>query len=152
MSITKKAERIISVFENLSKNDLLTTNFDTDKSLFQLIKFSKDQSVRMSDISKHFNVSKPAATQSVERLEKKGLVYRTTSPDDRRVVLVKLTSEGEKYYEETKTGIISVFESIVAKMGDDGEAFASLMEKFMNIVDENIENYKIMAQKKGCLC
>jgi DNA-binding MarR family transcriptional regulator len=150
--MSKRAERIFSVFENLFKSKLLETTIDTDTSLFRLIKFSDEGCVRMSDISKHFNVSKPAATQAVERLEKKGLVYRASQANDKRVVLVKLTPEGEKQYNQTKNETISVFESIVKEMGEDGESFTSLMEKFMNIIDENIEKFKEMSKRKDCIC
>ena len=41
-------------------------------------------------------MSPPAMTKHVDRLERDGLVARTTSDDDRRCVGVTLTDEGQK--------------------------------------------------------
>lgn len=48
----------------------------------------------IKDITAHLGVSQPSATDSVNALEKKGLVEKQTGVSDRRVVDVRLTKQG----------------------------------------------------------
>ena len=51
-------------------------------------------------------ITKGTLTGVVDRLEAKGLVRREAAADDRRSVIAKLTSEGEKLFEESFTAHI----------------------------------------------
>ena len=70
---------------------------DTDLSPVQLflLKFvHKRQSCTTSDIAKGFGITLGAVTGLVDRLYKSELVSRTRSEQDRRLVLIQLTSKG----------------------------------------------------------
>lgn len=49
---------------------------------------------KVTDISRHFGISKSAASQMVVKLEKKGLIKKSTSPTNGKEVLVSLTKAG----------------------------------------------------------
>lgn len=49
---------------------------------------------RLTDLAAAEGLSQPGMTQLVSRLEREGLVRRTPSPDDGRVVLVEATAAG----------------------------------------------------------
>jgi DNA-binding MarR family transcriptional regulator len=53
---------------------------------------------RMSDIAAHMFSSLSNMTVIVDKLVKKGLVERSRSQEDRRVVMIALTEKGEEYY------------------------------------------------------
>ena len=53
-------------------------------------------SLRMGSISMHLGRALSATTTVVDRLVEKSLVYRSTHPDDRRVVLCELTEDGRE--------------------------------------------------------
>jgi MarR family transcriptional regulator, organic hydroperoxide resistance regulator len=53
-------------------------------------------------------------TGVLDRLERRGLVARTTHPDDRRSVLVRLTSDGERAAERVATAFAEVEASLPA--------------------------------------
>ena len=53
-------------------------------------------------------------TAAVDRLEKKSLIIRTASRDDRRVKLLKLTSEGKRVVEEAISRHAAQLESAMA--------------------------------------
>lgn len=63
-----------------------------------LIRLSQtpEQRMRMLDLSGLLLLSKSGVTRLVDRLEKRGLVERKMSPDDRRVVHAELTDGGSK--------------------------------------------------------
>jgi DNA-binding MarR family transcriptional regulator len=51
-----------------------------------------------STIGKYTGMEKSSLTRMVDDLEKKGMVYRKTDPEDRRKVLVSLTEKGLECY------------------------------------------------------
>lgn len=59
-----------------------------------LTRLVREGPLRLTDLASGENVSQPGMTQLVTRLERDGLVRRTPSVDDRRVVLVAVTPEG----------------------------------------------------------
>lgn len=64
-----------------------------------------------STIGKYTGMEKSSLTRMVDDLEKKGIVYRKTDPEDRRKVLVSLTDKGLNYY--------SYLNKITAEMADE---------------------------------
>jgi DNA-binding MarR family transcriptional regulator len=58
---------------------------------------------RLTDLASRERRSQPGMTQLVTRLERDGLVRRTHSPDDGRVVLVEITQTGRDLLEQRRT-------------------------------------------------
>lgn len=80
--------------------------------------------VMPSTIGKYTGMEKSSLTRMVDDLEKKGIVFRKTDPDDRRKVLVSLTEKGLRYYNNLN--------EIAAEMADE----------ILKFVDEkDIEDY-----------
>ena len=80
--------------------------------------------VMPSTIGKYTGMEKSSLTRMVDDLEKKGIVFRKTDPDDRRKVLVSLTEKGLRYYNNLN--------EIEAEMADE----------ILEFVDEkDIEDY-----------
>lgn len=57
---------------------------------------SEKKSISIQELSEQTEVTHPAASQLITNLKSKGLVATSTSPDDARKQLVKLTPEGKK--------------------------------------------------------
>jgi len=57
---------------------------------------SENKSLSIQELCENIEVSHPAASQLVTNLKNKGLVMTTTSPDDARKQLVKLTPAGKQ--------------------------------------------------------
>ena len=53
------------------------------------------------DVSEHFDITGPAASQLVERLVHSGLAQRTEDPEDRRARRVTLTAKGRDLVESS---------------------------------------------------
>jgi DNA-binding MarR family transcriptional regulator len=62
---------------------------------------------RMTDIADALSVSMPASTAIVEKMVQARLVQRQADPQDRRVILVSLTDEGQKALK----GVLAVHEA-----------------------------------------
>jgi MarR family transcriptional regulator, 2-MHQ and catechol-resistance regulon repressor len=54
----------------------------------------------LGDVKRKILVTSAGMTYLIDRLEKRGLVERRPSPEDRRAVFASLTPEGERYFKE----------------------------------------------------
>lgn len=69
-----------------------------------------DESLSVTDLAKQFNVTKGAVSQSLKRLEKKGLTNKVSDPENGSRSIVRLTSKGKvafyahRHWHETMDG------------------------------------------------
>lgn len=77
---------------NCSKNELFT-----------IVLIYRKGEVNMTQIADYINVPLNTATGIVARMEKKGIVNRMRSPEDKRVVTIQLTDEGKAYFKKMTT-------------------------------------------------
>lgn len=98
----KLVTEILSLAEDLFRKllptvpkDLLILDITMPQFKIMLILYIQD-CVRMSDIAAELDVTLPTATSFVDNLVKKNYVVREINPSDRRVVLCRLSEEGQK--------------------------------------------------------
>ena len=77
--------------------------------------------LRMYDLASLLLLSKSGATRVVERLERRGLVAREMSPDDRRVVLARLTDEGRVAYGRSRPVMAAAIEEFFSQHLTDAD-------------------------------
>lgn len=70
--------------------------------------------MKISDLSQRLGLSNSTVSGIIDRLEKQGLVERTRSKEDRRVVYVSVTSEFRKNSEEHFKEITKMFEAMMS--------------------------------------
>ena len=61
---------------------------------------NKQDESKMSDLAHFINVTTAAMTGIVDRLVRDGYIRRTSDPEDRRIILVSLTTKGDKLVKE----------------------------------------------------
>lgn len=89
--------------------------------------------VRMTDVSRFMLVSKPAATQSVNRLVEEGYVERVDDPADRRVVYIQPTEAGKRRFAEELELRMAVMRRAVARIGEErGQLLAEILTDFLD--------------------
>ena len=74
-----------------SQCTLTYTEFDYLETLYEL------KSTRLSDFAEIMCVSKPTASNMINRLERKGLVTRSACPKDGRAVNLSLSQKGQNF-------------------------------------------------------
>ena len=72
----------------------------------------------MGRIAELLDVSVSNATGLVDRIEERGFVERIRVPDDRRVVLVKLTSAGDAMLRDVELFRDDLMQRVLAKLDD----------------------------------
>lgn len=93
--------------------------------------------VKMSEISHRLRITRPALTQSVDKLEKAGYIERVFLQSDRRATYLKLTEQGKAVFQEEKKRMVTAIASLLQKMGEeDAKEFVRLTGKLMTIVME----------------
>jgi DNA-binding MarR family transcriptional regulator len=73
-----------------------------------LVKLASGETDSASTLCKGVSYDPGAMTRMIDRLERKGLVRRVRSPDDRRKVLLELTDEGKAVYPKLIAGSVNV--------------------------------------------
>ena len=98
-----------------------------------LFAWEERERVRMTDVSRFMLVSKPAATQVVNRLVEQKYVERVDDPNDRRVVYIQPTEAGKRCIEEALEARMAVMRRAVARIGEErGQLLADLLTDFLD--------------------
>lgn len=92
LRVTRSAQADLREFLRVD-HDTTLPRFDVLAELHRLGQLT------MSELSRALLVSNGNTTTVVDRLERDGLVSRTTSPTDRRIVRVELTEPGRHHFE-----------------------------------------------------
>ena len=87
----------------------------------------------MSRLAEMLNVSLSNATGLIDRIEERGLVERTRVPEDRRIVLIRVTSAGEGLLKELDILSDDLLRSVLGRLTASelaavGSAFASIRD------------------------
>jgi MarR family transcriptional regulator, organic hydroperoxide resistance regulator len=109
------------------------------KSLFFI---SHEGTTNLSKLAARLAVTPTNVTGIVDRLLKKGLVTRTESGQDRRILVLKLTEDGEKLVTRLRERRRGYMSDVLARMSrDDLEILARGIKLLANAV-ENQEGEK----------
>ena len=101
----------------------LELNMSTPQ-LKALLLISEEEAIRMRELARKLGGSFSNATVLVDRLVDRGLVERRMDPEDRRVVLVRATGEGQALIEQLVTSWRAISEPVLEAM--DPEDLAAL--------------------------
>lgn len=75
--------------------------------------------VNLSDIRHHIHATKPAVSQMLNALERKGLIRREIDKNDRRKISVTLTEKGRDIQSGVKNHVDAIFEQTISRFGED---------------------------------
>lgn len=117
-------KKIAGKFKELSKNQPMVIKI-----------IGMEGEVMPSTIGKYTGMEKSSLTRMVDDLEKKGIVYRKTDPDDRRKVLVSLTEMGLRYYNYLNKITAEMADEILTFVDEkDIEEFVQSLETMVRIL------------------
>jgi MarR family transcriptional regulator, organic hydroperoxide resistance regulator len=99
--------------------------------------------MKISDLSEKLGLSNSTVSGVLDRLEKQGLVERTRSEEDRRVVHVNLTPEFRKNAEQRFKDVERSFEEVVSKAStEELERILIGLETLKKLLDEQQRDTK----------
>ena len=95
---------------------------------------SRRQPLRMSDLADELQISLASASALVDRMARNGLVSRHSDPDDRRTVLVDLSSRGRHLIERLERGSAEHFGRLIEQMtSEERAALATALRAFVRL-------------------
>lgn len=84
-----------------------------------LFVLSKDGQQSLKDLAAHFHMSSSAATQTIDELERDGLVVRRADADDRRKVAVLVTTKGKQELASAKRARLAQLKLVLEALSDE---------------------------------
>lgn len=91
----------------------------------------------MKELAARLRVDPSTATRAVQRLESDGLVERFASPEDGRVVLVRITAEGRRRHADVANRRSTAMMRILSEFEPTERAqLADLLDKFVTSLDD----------------
>lgn len=93
--------------------------------------------VRISDLSVYAHMSKPAVSQMLNVLEDKNMVRRIMTKDDRRVVYVLLTEDGQAALDRFFRLADVTMDRLISRLGaEDTDLLIHLVNRLYDILSE----------------
>ncbi len=111
---------------------------DITMEQFQILKYISSRGrCTSTELADAFGVGKSSITAMITRMVDKGLLQRTRDQDDRRVVYLTMTEQGQRNYDIVQDQIIStVSKYLVHFEADEVEGFISAFERLARLVGE----------------
>ncbi len=97
---------------------------------------ARERGIRVSEIASIMRVTPSGITQFVKGLVSRGLVVRSHDEEDRRVVLLRTTEQGEAIMAESMRRMIELFERIVDDLGvEESKTLLRLLSRVLRFLD-----------------
>jgi DNA-binding MarR family transcriptional regulator len=107
--------------------------------LYRIRRCGQAQGIKVTDLSSMLRVTSPTVTQLVNGLETRLLLERAKDVADGRIVLVKLTTEGERIAQLAEQEMLSGFQAAVDHLG---------AEKSQQLIDRLSELYRYFEERE----
>lgn len=117
--LVKMFNDILKIEEQVLINEEYKDISITDMHIIETIGY--DSSRNMTSVAKDLGITVGTLTIAINNLVKKDYVKRTRSQKDRRVVLICLTSKGQKAYKHHEQFHLDMIEEIKSQMTPDEE-------------------------------
>jgi DNA-binding MarR family transcriptional regulator len=99
--------------------------FDLLLSEYRALALCAGRPATATELSRALGVTSGGVTELLDRLERRGFTYRDSHPQDRRAILVRLTSDGRRAYREARAAYRKFLGELQRRMTpEDREAFA----------------------------
>ena len=111
--------------------------------MFYVKKSSKSntEGLKVSEISEMMGVTSPTVTQSLNALKAKGWIERTTDQNDRRVVRIKLSQDGEEVIRKAIQETEASFSELIQYLGEEeSNKLAELLIKSYQFYEQKDTN------------
>lgn len=133
----QQMEDLLARLQRVMSHDRVLKKFNmTASQMFILRYLAQCRRAKASDIAKMAGLSPGAVTQVCDELERSEWVERTRSNEDRRVVYISITPQGQNRLEEIRQLRSNNMMDIFSKLGEhDAGEFVRIMGQVVAIVE-----------------
>lgn len=108
--------------------------------LNHIMRLQGDTGIRVSDLGQHMRISRSGVSQLLKGLDDKRFIQRLPDKEDRRVVYIRMTEEGEARYARITSGMRNRMHRIIAQMGEQNfERLITLVEKLSEAMEGELD-------------
>ncbi|MCI1998923.1 MAG: MarR family transcriptional regulator [Clostridia bacterium] len=123
--IIKICELLLNTISEFYEFDSQAKNFGTDTELYHseihmLQCIEENPGMHISGIARMLGVTRGAASQTANRLERKEMIIKKSSPDDNKKILLQLTLKGKTAYSNHKNAH-DKYNKIIAEILSDAD-------------------------------
>ena len=135
--------RTMKLVDAFLTNRLLEQDIDLTKVQLIMLKilYSNDGQPQ-NDLALITDRDKASLARLIDTMERKGLVVRVPSKEDKRIKLVHITKKGMEYYERARPMLVEMINNI--QQGMSAKDIEFMIEKFRHM-QLNIENSLLVA-------
>lgn len=115
----RKAERLADLTLGLlaccqAKQEEIADRANLSVSEFKCLRaFRRDTEMSVKDIAHRMNLTSSRLTRIIDGLVKKRFVTRHIDPDDRRIINVRLTKQGEAIAKKVTSDCVHIYEQVL---------------------------------------
>ena len=140
--IGKELKELLNLLKrNMEKNTKIKDISPGQVRILNYIISNKDKNIIQRDIEEEFNIRRSSATELIQKLEKKELLYRVEDENDKRIKILKVTEKGIEL-ENNIYNYICICEQKISQglTEDEINFFFSITEKMKrNLEEEGLE-------------
>jgi DNA-binding MarR family transcriptional regulator len=123
----EREEHLLEVFENLlrAKNECSCKIFSecglsdmTVRQIAYLKTIDEQGDVTFSRLAEITRNSKPTITEMINKFVRMECVYREPSPDDGRILYIRLTEKGERIAKAERNALLQVIERMIESLDE----------------------------------
>jgi len=105
--LEKTARQIVEIVPLVMRSlaaEVRKSGHTLSPSHFRILAMLHERPWSLGELADHEHISSPTVSRSISTLEDRGWARRKVSPQDRRVVLAEITSQGESVLESLQAG------------------------------------------------
>lgn len=140
--IGKELKELLNLLKrNMEKNTKIKDISPGQVRILNYIIVNSDKNIIQRDIEEEFNIRRSSATELIQKLEKKELLYRVEDENDKRIKILKVTEKGIEL-ESNIYKYICICEQKISQglTEDEINFFFSITEKMKrNLEEEGLE-------------
>lgn len=122
--------------KTFAKHGLNAASFDV---LATLLRSGEPHALSPNDLLATMMVTSGTMTNRVDQLEKEGLVARIQNPNDKRSVLVQLTSIGREKIDAAVTEHVDTQKSLIEAFPEEARTTLNeLLQNYLSEIDKNV--------------
>lgn len=124
MESNKYLNKLILTVKFMEGLDLLPLNANLTQTEFRLIREivmerEVGKQIISSELARRLNITRSAVSQLVTKLEKRGIVKRTSSPTDRKIFYVELSDSSIAVFKKLCDEANELINKVIAEFGED---------------------------------
>jgi len=132
----KRADISMPLSSGINISELVALSHIFGKHIFERCGTSNDH-VNISDLHHSLHVSRPAVSQMLGSLEKRGLICREIDSADRRKITVALTEDGKEILHKAEGAHQQAFEDVIHQFGEENlRELIRLLNRLADLYEE----------------